>query len=155
MATIDYDKYEYMTRRQIVNSLLNAEKKYEKLKNELREKMQNSNNLIKFLRAKIEEELNKETPALNKIKRNSKTTKIEVASKDKVIQSQKQELEVKNQELEDKNKRIAELEDQLKRERKVNSDEFIDKNELKKKIKELKQKAKEQGIGKKFLKKVI
>jgi hypothetical protein len=51
-------------------------------------------------------------------------------------------LQDQNQELEDKNKRIAELEGQLKRERKVNSDEFVDKKELKKKNKKSKQKAK-------------
>ena len=51
-------------------------------------------------------------------------------------------LQDQNQELEDKNKRIAELEDQLKRESKVNSNEFVDKKELKKKNKKSKQKAK-------------
>ncbi|WP_086247775.1 hypothetical protein [Campylobacter vicugnae] len=51
-------------------------------------------------------------------------------------------LQYQNQELEDKNKRIAELEGKLKRERKVNSDEFVDKKELKKKNKKSKQKAK-------------
>ena len=78
---------------------------------------------------------------LNEIKRNFKTTNIEIVSQNDTNETQetqnqeqnkivideaideKQELldklQAKNQELEDKNKRIAELEDQLKRESKV------------------------------------
>lgn len=79
---------------------------------------------------------------LNEIKRNSKTTNTEVMSQNEINQTQetqtqeqnnnivideaineKQELldklEAKNQEIEDKNKRIAELEEQLKRDSKT------------------------------------
>ena len=83
---------------------------------------------------------------LNEIKRNFKTTNIEIVSQNdtnetqEIQETQNQEqnkivideaidekeelldkLQAKNQELEDKNKRIAELEEQLKRESKVRS----------------------------------
>ena len=49
MATIDYAKYSNMSERQLLNSLLNAEKKEAKLRAEFQEKIKNSTELIKFL----------------------------------------------------------------------------------------------------------
>ncbi|WP_096015725.1 hypothetical protein [Campylobacter lanienae] len=76
MATIDYAKYSNMNERQLLNSLLNAEKKEAKLKAEFQERIKNSTELIKFLKAKLNEKLNKEryytiesSPALNTIKK--------------------------------------------------------------------------------------
>lgn len=75
MATIDYAKYSNMSERQLLNSLLNAEKKEAKLRAEFQERIKNSTELIKFLKAKLNEKLNKEryytienSPALNTIK---------------------------------------------------------------------------------------
>lgn len=73
---IDYAKYSNMNERQLLNSLLNAEKKEAKLKAELQQKLKDSKELIKFLKAKLNEKLNKEknytietSPALNTIKK--------------------------------------------------------------------------------------
>ncbi|RAZ48741.1 hypothetical protein [Campylobacter hyointestinalis] len=73
---IDYAKYSNMNERQLLNSLLNAEKKEAKLKAELQQKLKDSKELIKFLKAKLNEKLNKEknytietSPALNAIKK--------------------------------------------------------------------------------------
>ncbi len=51
---IAYEKYEYMTKRQIFNALLNAEKKYEKMKSDL----ENQKNLVSFLKAKSKKKIN-------------------------------------------------------------------------------------------------
>lgn len=59
MTTINYEKYNNMTQRQLLNSLINAEKKEQKLKQEFESKMQNSKELVKFLKAKIKESLDK------------------------------------------------------------------------------------------------
>ena len=49
---IDYTKYENMNRRQLLNSLLSAEKKEQKIKESLSE----TNELIKFLKFKTQRE---------------------------------------------------------------------------------------------------
>lgn len=54
---IDYAKYSNMNERQLLNSLLNAEKKEAKLKAELQEKLKDSKELIKFLKVKLKESL--------------------------------------------------------------------------------------------------
>lgn len=59
MGVIDYEKYSNMTQRQLLNSLLNAEKKEAKLKAELQEKIKNSSELIQFLKVKLKESLDK------------------------------------------------------------------------------------------------
>ncbi len=53
MIATNYDKYANMSRRQLLNSLLNAEKKEQKIKADL-----NANKeLIKFLKSKMKESL--------------------------------------------------------------------------------------------------
>ena len=68
---IAYDKYTNMSRRQLLNSLLSAEKKEQKIKASLSE----NSELIKFLKSKIKESLDspkyytlETSPALKKIK---------------------------------------------------------------------------------------
>ncbi|TLD95403.1 hypothetical protein LS71_008325 [Helicobacter jaachi] len=53
MATINYEKYANMSKRQLLNALLSAEKKEQKIKADL-----NSNSeLIKFLKTMLKESL--------------------------------------------------------------------------------------------------
>lgn len=59
MQTINYAKYSNMSERQLLNSLLNAEKKEAKLKADLQEKIKNTNELINFLRTKLKEKIDK------------------------------------------------------------------------------------------------
>lgn len=54
---IDYAKYENMNRRQLLNSLLSAEKKEQKIKAEAERKLSETNELIKFLKTKIKKSL--------------------------------------------------------------------------------------------------
>lgn len=53
MVAIDYDKYAGMNKRQLMNALLSAEKKEQKIKADL----SNQCELIKFLKSKIKESL--------------------------------------------------------------------------------------------------
>ena len=55
MLTINYEKYSNMNRRQLLNSLLNAEKKEQKIKDDLNAQTE----LIKFLKSKIKESIDK------------------------------------------------------------------------------------------------
>lgn len=55
MTTIDYEKYANMQTRQLVNALINTEKQEQKIKAQIIEKQE----LIKFLKAKIKESLDK------------------------------------------------------------------------------------------------
>lgn len=73
-ATIDYDKYSNMNKKQLLNALINAEKKKQKIKQDLNEKMKHTTELIKFLKTKLKKSLNKpkfysveNSPSLNKI----------------------------------------------------------------------------------------
>ncbi|MCR2101546.1 hypothetical protein [Campylobacter upsaliensis] len=74
-TAIDYEKYSNMNIRQLTNSLLNAEKKEQKIKAEMFQKLNDTEELIKFLKAKIKENLDKpknefftrEQAGLNKI----------------------------------------------------------------------------------------
>lgn len=59
MGIINYEKYSNMSRRQLLNSLLNAEKKEQKIKEEAKIKLHQTKELIKFLKAKMKESLNK------------------------------------------------------------------------------------------------
>lgn len=59
MATIDYEKYANMSRRQLLNSLIKAEKKEQKIRLEFESKIQNTRELVKFLKTKIKESLDK------------------------------------------------------------------------------------------------
>ncbi len=71
MVAIDYDKYADMNKRQLMNALLSAEKKEQKIKADLSSQCE----LIKFLKSKIKESLDspkyytlETSPALKKIK---------------------------------------------------------------------------------------
>lgn len=55
MLAINYEKYSNMNERQLLNSLLNAEKKETKIKTDLQE----NNNLISFLKAKLKEKIDR------------------------------------------------------------------------------------------------
>lgn len=55
MQAINYDKYLNMNERQLLNSLLNAEKKETKIKTILQE----NSDLISFLKAKLKERIDK------------------------------------------------------------------------------------------------
>lgn len=57
MTAINYEKYSNMTERQLLNSLLNAEKKEAKIKAELQEKIKANSDLISFLKAKLKERI--------------------------------------------------------------------------------------------------
>lgn len=59
MQTIDYAKYSNMNERQLLNSLLNAEKKEAKLKADLQEKIKATSELISFLKTKLKESIDK------------------------------------------------------------------------------------------------
>lgn len=53
MIAINYEKYSNMNERQLLNSLLNAEKKETKIKTDLQE----NSNLISFLKVKLKEKI--------------------------------------------------------------------------------------------------
>ena len=55
MQAINYDKYLNMNERQLLNSLLNAEKKETKIKTILQE----NSDLISFLKAKLKEKIDR------------------------------------------------------------------------------------------------
>lgn len=55
MGAINYDKYSNMTKKQLLNSLLRAEKQEQKIKTQ----MQQQKELISFLKAKMIESLDK------------------------------------------------------------------------------------------------
>lgn len=59
MTTIDYEKYSNMSQRQLLNSLLNAEKQERKIKLQMQEKLAQKQKLIKFLKTKMKESLDK------------------------------------------------------------------------------------------------
>lgn len=76
MTAIDYEKYSNMSQRQLLNSLINAEKKEQKLKAEAERKINETKELIKFLKAKIKESLDtpkyytlENSPALKQIRK--------------------------------------------------------------------------------------
>lgn len=59
MSAIDYEKYSNMSQRQLLNSLINAEKKEQKLRAEAEKNLNEIKALIKFLKAKMKESLDK------------------------------------------------------------------------------------------------
>mgnify|MGYP003554986595 CR=1 FL=1 len=85
MATIDYAKYSNMSERQLLNSLLNAEKKEAKLRAEFQEKIKNSTELIKFLKAKLNEKLNKD---LSDKKNKLKSVQLKLQESEELIEKQ-------------------------------------------------------------------
>ena len=59
MKAINYEKYANMSTKQLVNALISAEKKEQKLKQEAEKKFKESAELIRFLTSKIKENLEK------------------------------------------------------------------------------------------------
>lgn len=89
-ATIDYDKYSNMNKKQLLNALINAEKKKQKIKQDLNEKMKHTTELIKFLKTKLKKSLNEpksytlaQAPSIKKI--NAYFEKLPQAEQDKII----------------------------------------------------------------------
>lgn len=58
-VVIDYSKYANMNEKQLLNSLLSEEKKQAKIKADLQEKLDISTELIKFLKAKLKESIDR------------------------------------------------------------------------------------------------
>ncbi|MCM1222011.1 MAG: hypothetical protein NC548_46815 [Lachnospiraceae bacterium] len=56
--SINYEKYSNMSERQLLNSLLNAQKSEAKLKADFEIKLKNKSELIQFLKAKLQEKIN-------------------------------------------------------------------------------------------------
>ena len=59
MVAINYEKYSNMTERQLLTSLLNAEKKEIKMKADLQKKIKANSDLISFLKAKLKEKIDR------------------------------------------------------------------------------------------------
>lgn len=88
---IDYTKYENMNRRQLLNSLLSAEKKEQKIKESLSE----NGELIKFLKSKLKESLDspkhytlETSPAIKKIDEWAKQNPELAAQADKELEEE-------------------------------------------------------------------
>lgn len=58
--TIAYEKYENMSRRQLINSLTSAEKKLDTLQEKFKIEQESQKNLIAFIKAKIKASLDDE-----------------------------------------------------------------------------------------------
>lgn len=89
-ATIDYDKYSNMNKKQLLNALINAENKKQKIKQDLNEKIKHTTELIKFLKTKLKKSLNEpksftlaQAPSIKKI--NAYFEKLPQAEQDKII----------------------------------------------------------------------
>lgn len=59
MATINYDKYATMSRNQLVSSLTNAERKYDKIKEKLEQELSDIEELMSYLKSQIKSSLDK------------------------------------------------------------------------------------------------
>lgn len=88
-ATIDYDKYSNMNKKQLLNALINAENKKQKIKQDLNEKIKHTTELIKFLKTKLKKSLNEpksytlaQAPSIKKI--NAYFEKLPQAEQDKI-----------------------------------------------------------------------
>ena len=89
-AMIDYDKYSNMNKKQLLNALINAENKKQKIKQDLNEKIKHTTELIKFLKTKLKKSLNEpksytlaQAPSIKKI--NAYFEKLPQAEQDKII----------------------------------------------------------------------
>ncbi len=89
-ATINYDKYSNMNKKQLLNALINAENKKQKIKQDLNEKIKHTTELIKFLKTKLKKSLNEpksytlaQAPSIKKI--NAYFEKLPQAEQDKII----------------------------------------------------------------------
>lgn len=58
-SSINYEKYSNMSERQLLNALLLTEKSVTKLKADFNAKLKNKSELIKFLKAKLKEKIDK------------------------------------------------------------------------------------------------
>lgn len=91
MTAINYEKYSNMNRRQLLNSLLSAEKKEQKMKADL----EAHNELIKFLKSKLKESLDspkyytlETSPAIKKIDKWAKQNPELAAQADKELEEE-------------------------------------------------------------------
>lgn len=73
---INYEKYSNMTKRQLLSSLSKAQKKEQKIKADMQRKLNDTKELIKFLKTKMKKASNKEkcytlenSPAIKKMKK--------------------------------------------------------------------------------------
>lgn len=57
MTSINYEKYSNMSERQLLNSLINAEKKEAKIKADMEKKLSETKDLINFLKVRLRESL--------------------------------------------------------------------------------------------------
>ena len=91
MTAINYEKYSNMNRRQLINSLISAEKKEQKIKASLSE----NSELIKFLKSKLKESLDspkyytlETSPAIKKIDKWAKQNPELAAQADKELEEE-------------------------------------------------------------------
>jgi len=96
MTTIDYEKYNNMNERQLYNSLLNARKKEQKIKAEADKKINEMKELIKFLTAKVKENLDKPKQSFEPLKQTECYKQFQ-EMKTQMTEQEKQELETEVQ----------------------------------------------------------
>ena len=96
MGAIDYKKYSNMTKRQLLNSLLNARKKNKKIKAEADKKINETKKLIQFLKAKVKESLDKPKQNFEPLKQTESYKQFQ-KMKAQMTEQEKQELEAELQ----------------------------------------------------------
>ena len=93
---IDYKKYSNMNERQLLNSLLNARKKEQKIKAEAEKKINETKKLIQFLKAKVKESLDKPKQNFEPLKQTESYKQFQ-KMKAQMTEQEKQELEAEVQ----------------------------------------------------------
>ena len=93
---IDYKKYSNMNERQLLNSLLNARKKEQKIKAEAEKKINETKELIQFLKAKVKESLDKPKQNFEPLKQTESYKQFQ-KMKAQMTEQEKQELEAELQ----------------------------------------------------------
>ena len=93
---IDYKKYSNMNERQLLNSLLNARKKEQKIKAEAEKKINETKRLIQFLKAKVKESLDKPKQNFEPLKQTESYKQFQ-KMKAQMTEQEKQELEAELQ----------------------------------------------------------
>lgn len=96
MSMIDYKKYSNMNERQLLNSLLNARKKEQKIKAEAEKKINETKRLIQFLKAKVKESLDKPKQNFEPLKQTESYKQFQ-KMKAQMTEQEKQELEAELQ----------------------------------------------------------
>ena len=96
MSMIDYKKYSNMNERQLLNSLLNARKKEQKIKAEAEKKINETKELIQFLKAKVKESLDKPKQNFEPLKQTESYKQFQ-KMKAQMTEQEKQELEAELQ----------------------------------------------------------